>query len=575
MFFGEVEAPLALGDGAPRDAARDSNASSPRARPRPTSSRSCSPAGPRPCSTPPRCRRGRAGAAQGPRSSTRRGVASYAAPRYYALLQGPRLASDDDLLLELKRVYDGAVMPGLSRLPSRPFADNGARVVALPAARAPAGDPTATRCSATPVGAATFRVRDRSKFQRGLDLEGLAEKLAEGDWSEDDIAVLADQAGRLLARAHAGARRQSGPLALPALAAAIAGDPGGLVAETLAFVRDYAPIVEADYQRFLDALTTHGPALGYPHDAAHDPWPRPPARAPPVPGGPAGAATVPHQTPSQEQVAATRRLADDGPLAAGGRLAASAPASRPSRTPPRPPGERAARAARRELLLDPEEVLQNQWPAAPYCNLDPRGKDACRPSTASCSPAFAAARWPAAASFLEFALDRAESGTQLWWRPHWRLDTGVATRIEAVRSAGPQSLIGIDGNSLVMRLGQAYGTPRPTSARSRFRPARRPYPRALARTGREGPRHPRRRRARLRARPHVRPRRPRRDPDGQRLEGPASNSTPHSPTARAGPSRSSTAARTRPWSSASGRCSAASPTARCPSAFHGLYRDGS
>ncbi len=191
------------------------------------------------------------------------GVASYAAPRYYALLEGPTKDQGDDLLIEIKRVYDGAVMPGLSRLPSRPFADNGTRVVALQRELQP-GDDCDPLLGHAELGGASFRVRDRSKFQRGLDLEKLAEKLAEGDWTEDDIAVLADQAGRLLARAHAGARRQSGPLALPALAAAIAPDPAGVVAETLAFVRDYAPIVEADYQRFLDVLTVTGPSLGYP-----------------------------------------------------------------------------------------------------------------------------------------------------------------------------------------------------------------------------------------------------------------------------------------------------------------------
>ena len=131
----------------------------------------------------------------------------------------------------------------------------------------------------------------------------------------------------------------------------------------------------------------------------------------------------------------------------------------PDKGPPLTPEERAAlrRAARRELLLDPQEVLQNQWPAAPYCNLDPRGRDACLTLDSELFAGFRRSALAGGRKFSEFALDRAELGTQLWWRPHWRLDTGVATRIEAVRSAGPQSLIGIDGNSLVMRLGQAYG----------------------------------------------------------------------------------------------------------------------
>lgn len=122
-------------------------------------------------------------------------------------------------------------------------------------------------------------------------------------------------------------------------------------------------------------------------------------------------------------------------------------------------GERAAlrRAARRELLLDPKEVLQNQWPSAPYCNLDPAGKDACLTLDGEVFTGFRRSALAGGRKFSEFALDRAELGTQFWWRLHRRVDVGVALRAEAVRSAGPQSLIGVDGNSLVMRLAQAYG----------------------------------------------------------------------------------------------------------------------
>ena len=115
------------------------------------------------------------------------------------------------------------------------------------------------------------------------------------------------------------------------------------------------------------------------------------------------------------------------------------------------------RAARRELLLAPDQVLQNQWPSAPYCNLDPRGKDACLTLDGEVFAGYRHSSLAGGRKFSEFALDRAELGTQFWWRPHWRLDTGVAVRVEAVRSAGPNSLIGIDGNSLILRLHQAYG----------------------------------------------------------------------------------------------------------------------
>jgi len=139
----------------------------------------------------------------------------------------------------------------------------------------------------------------------------------------------------------------------------------------------------------------------------------------------------------------------------------AAPASPPTTVadPALTAGERAflRRAARRELLLDPQETLNNQWPTAPFCNLDPKGKDACLTLDGELFTGYRHSSLAGNRKFSEFALDRAELGTQFWWRPHWRFDTGVALRVEAIRSAGPNSLIGIDGNSLIMRLAQAYG----------------------------------------------------------------------------------------------------------------------
>ncbi len=177
-------------------------------------------------------------------------------------------------------------------------------------------------------------------------------------------------------------------------------------------------------------------------------------QSPEVPKEPPQTPTVPAPAPSQDPPSPPAGPQQEPAPAAT--IATPAPADAP---PSLTPEERAAlrRAARRELLLDPEQVLQNQWPAAPYCNLDPKGKDACLTLDTELFAGFRRSALAGGRKFSEFALDRAELGTQLWWRPHWRLDTGAATRIEAVRSAGPQSLIGIDGNSLVMRLAQAYG----------------------------------------------------------------------------------------------------------------------
>lgn len=190
------------------------------------------------------------------------GIASFAAPRYYVLLEGPTTAMTDDVLLEIKRVYDPPPLPGLTRLPSRPFADNGARVVAMQRAlqTTVVDDPLLGSAN---VGAASYRVRDRSKFQRGVDLAKIAEKLEEGDFTAADLEVLASQAGHLLARSHARAPRQGGEPGLVAISAALADAPEGFVTETVEFVRDYAPVVQADYERFLDAIAADGPALGY------------------------------------------------------------------------------------------------------------------------------------------------------------------------------------------------------------------------------------------------------------------------------------------------------------------------
>ena len=187
-------------------------------------------------------------------------------------------------------------------------------------------------------------------------------------------------------------------------------------------------------------------------------------QGPSGPAEPLRAPEVPKQEPTEaveeptairEPVEPVREAAVPVPAAATVVAAATPVAAAESLTA----GERAAlrRAARRELLLDPGEVLQNQWPSAPYCNLDPRGKDVCMTLDSELFAGFRHSALGGGRKFSEFTLDRAELGTQLWWKPHWRFDTGVALRVEAVRSAGPQSLIGIDGNSLVMRLGQAYG----------------------------------------------------------------------------------------------------------------------
>ncbi len=195
------------------------------------------------------------------------GVSSYPVLRVYALLEGPTAALDDDILLELKEVFDAAPFPGLTRLPSQGFVDDATRVI---------GQQRAMQSSrlddrllgAAQLGARTFRVRDRTKYQRGLDLSKLAEDLADDKIVAGDLVDLAGEAGRLLAQSHARAPKLDGAPAVPALAAAIGGDIDGFAAETADFVADYLPILVADRERFQELLADVGPSLAYAPAAA-------------------------------------------------------------------------------------------------------------------------------------------------------------------------------------------------------------------------------------------------------------------------------------------------------------------
>ena len=56
-------------------------------------------------------------------------------------------------------------------------------------------------------------------------------------------------------------------------------------------------------------------------------------------------------------------------------------------------------------------------------------------------------------TFSQFQLDRSEFGVQSWEEADW----GGELRLESLRSAGPNSLIGIDGDSLILRVKRAWG----------------------------------------------------------------------------------------------------------------------
>jgi uncharacterized protein (DUF2252 family) len=190
------------------------------------------------------------------------GVSSYPALRYYALVEGPSTAAEDDVLLELKQALDAVPMPGLLRFPAQPFYANAERVATMQQRLqgAPDADPWLGWASA---GADGYRVRWRTGYQRTLRVDALAEGLANGNFTAEDFVELAELAGRLLARSHGRARKQDGRLGAYAIADAIAGDDESLADEVVGFVEAYALQVLADHEAFVELLKTYGPHLGY------------------------------------------------------------------------------------------------------------------------------------------------------------------------------------------------------------------------------------------------------------------------------------------------------------------------
>lgn len=100
--------------------------------------------------------------------------------------------------------------------------------------------------------------------------------------------------------------------------------------------------------------------------------------------------------------------------------------------------------------------VPNAWPVAQPCDFTLTSHRTCLVLAAE---VFAGYRYDAVAGrrFNELRVDRAELGTGLTWQAHPRIEAGVVVRLEAIRSAGPQSLQGIDGDSLIVRLLETYG----------------------------------------------------------------------------------------------------------------------
>ncbi len=210
------------------------------------------------------------GAAPGPASRRRispvarrlgAGVGSYPLVRYYVVLEGPTSVRRDDWLVEIKESPAPPALPSTLPGPARRFDDNGARIVAAQRALhgGPARDPLLGHATAGPM---SFRIRHRTKYQKGLEVMRLQEKW--DDWSLGDLEVLAGELGGLLGRAHALAPNGRGRAAGPHVWAALRGRETAFIEEVVRVAAARGERLRDDYARFVRLREALGPTLELP-----------------------------------------------------------------------------------------------------------------------------------------------------------------------------------------------------------------------------------------------------------------------------------------------------------------------
>jgi hypothetical protein len=112
-----------------------------------------------------------------------------------------------------------------------------------------------------------FRVRHRTKYQKGIGVDRMTEKIGEDEWSPNVVGEFADVFGQLLARTHFQSTTRDSAPAGPLVADALF---DGFVDETVDFTTAYGQQMLADYETFISLLDEHGPRLGWPPAAHRD-----------------------------------------------------------------------------------------------------------------------------------------------------------------------------------------------------------------------------------------------------------------------------------------------------------------
>lgn len=190
------------------------------------------------------------------------GVSSYALRRFYVLLEGQSMAVDDDILLEVREVRDPPQHdPRRVLFPSRPALSNGERAVLMQrrAHKSPVSDIHAGWAT---LGGNSFKVRERTGYQDGLDAAKIAKKLKDGAFNMSDLRTVASYSAALLADSHTRAPTATNKESRRKIQVALGDDDVGFAEETKSFVRTYGAQLEKDYEYFSSLLRNSGPLLG-------------------------------------------------------------------------------------------------------------------------------------------------------------------------------------------------------------------------------------------------------------------------------------------------------------------------
>jgi uncharacterized protein (DUF2252 family) len=191
------------------------------------------------------------------------GVSSFPVLRYYVLVEGPTPAVDDDVLLEVKEVRDPAPLPALPLLPRDYFENNGQRGI-LAQRTLQLQEDSDIHLGWSGSSSQAFRIRERTKYQKNVGVDRMAEKIGEDEWAPDVVFEFADVMGRLLARTHFQSETRSGEPAGPLVAGAIT---DSFIDETVEVTVEYGAQMRADYDSFAEMLDDVGPRLGWPPNA--------------------------------------------------------------------------------------------------------------------------------------------------------------------------------------------------------------------------------------------------------------------------------------------------------------------